>query len=155
MNVKGVTYAQISEAAEEVGVRIYNYQDKGKQKMIDNRLQWLLECTFTLKTGDPRIWLAPLNRDGKAPKMLARFRRFSERTGHTIPGAVCWHGHRDFLRALFHLAPNATVKTAVAVYRGADNFEATYRATASSPSSWQSASWSQTVSTDNACSCVE
>ena len=24
-----------------------------------------------------------------------------------VPGAVCWHGHRDFMRALFRLAPES------------------------------------------------
>lgn len=40
--------------------------------------------------------------------------------------AVCWHGHRDFMRALFSLAPDMRLKTALADYRGADHFEGTY-----------------------------
>lgn len=43
--------------------------------------------------------------------------------------AVCWHGHRDFLRALFALDPDAVVITAVARYRGANHFEGIYRDT--------------------------
>lgn len=36
--------------------------------------------------------------------------------------AVCWHGHRDFFRSLFQVAPDASVKTAWAQYN-ASNFE--------------------------------
>jgi len=39
-------------------------------------------------------------------------------------GAVCWHGHRDFFRKLFALAPEATVLTALAFYQGGpEDFE--------------------------------
>jgi len=42
--------------------------------------------------------------------------------------AVCWHGHREFFRALFTLAPAAVVTTSLAKYTAA-NFEATYAST--------------------------
>ena len=44
--------------------------------------------------------------------------------------AVCWHGFRDFFRALFAVTPDAIAKTALATYDGADGFEATYPTTA-------------------------
>ena len=40
--------------------------------------------------------------------------------------AVCWHGHRDFMRRLFQHDPEARIKTHVADYKGQENFEATY-----------------------------
>ena len=40
--------------------------------------------------------------------------------------AVCWHGHRDFFRALFEKAPDAKVRTTVANYDGREDFEQTY-----------------------------
>ena len=49
-------------------------------------------------------------------------------TGRRIH-AVCWHGHRDFLRALFTRTPMAIVVTAVAQYRGRDHFEISFVAT--------------------------
>jgi len=42
--------------------------------------------------------------------------------------AVCWHGFRDFFRACFRLAPDATFKTALDHWRGSADFEARYRA---------------------------
>lgn len=37
--------------------------------------------------------------------------------------AVCWHGHRDFMRAIFEHDPNARIKSYVADYKGRDDFE--------------------------------
>lgn len=37
--------------------------------------------------------------------------------------AVCWHGHRDFMRELFVRDPSARIKSAVADYRGVEEFE--------------------------------
>lgn len=71
-----------------------------------------------------------------------RYQRLSQRTqrstaqGHegkefarVVPGRVCWHGHRDFFRALYKLAPRAVVRTAMAVYRDAEDFEAHFEST--------------------------
>jgi len=42
-----------------------------------------------------------------------------------------WEAHRDFIRALFKLVPNASVKTGMALYRGNEDFEAKFQETAS------------------------
>jgi hypothetical protein len=42
--------------------------------------------------------------------------------------AVCWHGFRDYFRACFSVAPEATFRTAVDVWRGREDFEERYRA---------------------------
>lgn len=124
MKVTGATAEQIQQAARETGVRIYNFRESGHG------------FAFTLKTGEhatPRI-------DWRGKTVLSpRYQRLSQYTqtstarGHegkqfarVVPGAVCWHGHRDFFRALYRLAPRARVRTALAVYRNADNFEEEY-----------------------------
>ena len=43
--------------------------------------------------------------------------------------AVCWHGHRDFMRAVFDINPDARLKSALADYRGRDDFERHYQST--------------------------
>lgn len=46
--------------------------------------------------------------------------------------AICWHGHRDWMRAVFSVNPDATIRTGLIggiVYRGAEEFEETYRDT--------------------------
>jgi hypothetical protein len=44
--------------------------------------------------------------------------------------AACWHAYRDVLAELFERFPKATVRTALAVYRGREGFEQHYPATA-------------------------
>ena len=39
---------------------------------------------------------------------------------------VCWHGHRDFMLALFDAKPDARLKSAMADYRGRADFLASY-----------------------------
>lgn len=110
MNARGVTKGQLEQAAREVGVELYNLREAGKTE----RAGW----AFTLKTGK-----------ATSPKERAKYRRVSKLTSyrdgkrHTVPGAVCWHGHRDFFRALYKLAPQARIKTAMAVYLNARHFE--------------------------------
>jgi hypothetical protein len=99
----GDLYAAAETAAAKVGVRLYNLRQSGKG------------IAFTLKTEGPR------------PK----YRRFSRRLHsrseqRTVPGRVCWHGVRDFLRALYDLVPDARVRTAMATYRDSEDFERAY-----------------------------
>lgn len=49
-------------------------------------------------------------------------------TGRRMVSA-CWHVHRDFLAALFELAPDARVRTALADYRGRASFEEQFKET--------------------------
>lgn len=44
--------------------------------------------------------------------------------------AVCWHGFRDFFRALFEVTPDAIAKTALDTWAGGEDFEARYRSSA-------------------------
>lgn len=64
------------------------------------------------------------------PSATCKYRRVSAgfgRQGRRV-NAVCWHGHREFFRALFALAPEAVVSTALARYT-AENFESAYPST--------------------------
>lgn len=116
MMVKGATAEQIRDAADAANVRIYNLTWKG----CDRR--GLASFTFRLKTYTP---------DGADHAPFRRFSLYSDRNGNrrTVPGAVCWHGHREFFRALYRLCPDAKVKTAMAVYTSPAQFEATHAAT--------------------------
>jgi len=48
--------------------------------------------------------------------------------GRRIPSA-CWHVHRDFMKNLFNLNPNAKIISCHAVYDGIKGFENNYLAT--------------------------
>ena len=41
--------------------------------------------------------------------------------------AVCWHGFRDYFRAVYVVRPEAWFRTSVATWRGAVDFEARFR----------------------------
>lgn len=60
-------------------------------------------------------------------RMLPRYCRTSWYS-RRIVNAVCWHGHRDFFRALFAILPDLKVRTSMATYTGA-TFESIYRDT--------------------------
>lgn len=44
--------------------------------------------------------------------------------------AVCWHGQRAFMRALYARVPEARIATALTTYTSAEHFETTHNATA-------------------------
>jgi hypothetical protein len=43
--------------------------------------------------------------------------------------ACCWHGHRDIMSAIFAEYPDARLQSAVADYRGRQDFEDSFEAT--------------------------
>ena len=111
--IEGAAVRHLNEAGRRVGVFVDFH---GYPKPPANRASDV--PPFGLKTmGGKKV-------DGKHPK----YRKVG-RGGATVPGRVCWHGHRDFFRALFELVPGATVKTGLATYRGKEHFEQTYRDT--------------------------
>lgn len=60
-------------------------------------------------------------------KLLPRYSRTSWYRGSHV-NAVCWHGHRDFFRAVFAILPDLKIRTSMATYTGA-TFESIYRDT--------------------------
>jgi hypothetical protein len=115
---RSVTREQLEQAAAEVGVRLVTgdrYPNHGPAERPTKRG---LEYRFNLATDSARFGIA---KDGKGG---APYRRMSDRPPHrTLPGRVCWCGHRDYLRALYRLAPGAYVRTAMATYKNAADFE--------------------------------
>jgi hypothetical protein len=155
MQVRNATEEQVYTAAEEVGVRICNLRCGGSRRPY---------LTFILRTGEPSVY----RRDWRGKTQLApAYQRKSQRARistakethgkvfcPTVPGAVCWHGHAAFYRALYKLAPNAWVRTAKAVYTSAEQFEATYRDSANKPGGAFSGPYSP-LPYQQACGCTE
>lgn len=108
MHVKNATEQALKEAANAVGVRINGpTPSRGGYR-------------FTLRT------------DGYGPELRygrRSFRRNRDGSRRRVPGAVCWHGHRDFMHELFARCPDAVLVTALATYRGRADFEAKFPAT--------------------------
>lgn len=60
-------------------------------------------------------------------RLYSRYQKFVHSRGRNraIHGA-CWHAYRDLYRAILTTLPSATIRTALATYRGLDDFEATH-----------------------------
>lgn len=100
MRVLNVTLETLEAVAKSVGVTLYEVRP-----------------TNTKGTG----WQFTLRPNGS--------RYYRRGRNNRRVWAVCWHGHRDFFRALFDLAPDAKVRTTVARYDGREGFEKTYPST--------------------------
>jgi len=112
-----LTPEQIREVATSVGVKIHSdWAGSGIRK-------------------DGRAWNFRLALDSTQPKRGNagyKYQRTSQNSfyqGRKV-AAVCWHGHRDFMRAVFRLDPNARFKTAIADWKGSEDFEDRFAQTA-------------------------
>lgn len=114
----------VEAAAQRCELRPYDLRKSGKG------------IAFTLKTSGPH----------------PRYRRLG-RYGRTLPGRVCWHGVRDFLRELYGMAPDAKVRTAMATYSGAADFERTYPSTYEARSDYMG--YLMAAPADQPCACSE
>jgi len=106
MLVRKVTEAQLEASAKRVGLRLYDLRPVGRG------FRFRLHTTGGVKVNGRvprygRVSAHMVNKNGKPRR---------------IPGAVCWHGHRDFLAVLFYAAPQAKVVTAFVTYNGRDDF---------------------------------
>lgn len=133
MIVKGATSEQIETAADRTGIRLYNFRE-----LRPNRDR-LPRFGFTLKTGSyirrrvdwrgKLVWSPRYQRLATHSRISYAKDTYGESFHPVVPGAVCWHGHRDFMRTLLKLAPSAEIRTAMATYKGKEDFEASYRST--------------------------
>ena len=101
---------EIREIAAEVGVKIHSdWSGNGIRK-------------------DGRAWSFRLALDSSVPKRGNAGYKY-QRTSASMwnegrkVAAVCWHGHRDFMRSVFTRDPEARIKTSWADYKGSDAFE--------------------------------
>lgn len=105
-----LTPEQIREVAQSVGVTLF-------AEPVKNGRAW--NFRLALNTAERR------NRN-------AKYQRTSSSGWHEgrRVNAVCWHGHRDFMRAVFAIDPNTRFKTALADWRGQQDFEDRFAQTA-------------------------
>lgn len=121
MRASKVSRETLEAAAEEVGVRAE----------IDRRGSGWKVKLFPLVTDDMRT--ASGRRrvvDGQSVRAKYQRRSASGFRPDRMVHAICWHGFRDFFRAVYRREPAAVFRTAFAVYRGSDNFESAFPDTA-------------------------
>jgi|SRR5215510_9462764 len=119
MTASGITESQLQLAAAAVGVRADVNTLSGTGRYHRVKLYPVVPQDCYTKGGNRR----------KGERGDAPYQR--ESVGYGTAGrrvhAVCWHGFRDYFRACFALAPNATFRTAVDTWKGSADFEARYQ----------------------------
>ena len=127
-----VTPEQVEMAAREVGLRLRGISRAGKTDRSP------LSFTLGLDTAQRR-------EDGSLP-----YQRVSLSGNGRRVAAVCWHGHRDFMVALFDECPAMRLKSALADYRGEQDFEDKFEDTRGTGNGWNVG-----LSYGEACTCHE
>lgn len=109
MKIKGLTEQQIRACAEEAGAfRLDNVRKIGNFVFFTLRMR---NCTPTRKAE---------REDDHHPDM--RYRKLGSNMERWT-GAVCFHGHKEFMDAIFEMNPNAVIVTVVARYAGKEDYD--------------------------------
>lgn len=140
MKAWGLTEDQIRDAARDVGLSIHGEwlgRPTGGIVQDGRALRFRLGVDST----------AARDANGYLPFQRRSMARWHEDRPRRI-AAVCWHGHRAFMRAAFALNPDARIKTVLADYRGADDFERTHEQTQGQGNAYN-------LSYEQACACHE
>ncbi len=125
MLASNVSLATLEYAAHAVGVRADISPVSGSGRRFRVKL-------YPAVTPD---MLSPSGRRYRGARGDARYQR--EAVGCDIEGrrvchrihAVCWHGFRDFFRAVFAQESDAVFRTALDTWRGVEDFEKRFAAT--------------------------
>lgn len=109
MKLKGITFAQLCEIVVNVSDMHYG----GNLKLHND----------SRPRGGNIMWrLSTYSSSGPGARRTANNRRSCN---------ACWHAHRDVMQAIFEIAPNARITSALATYKGIDEFNAKYMSTSS------------------------
>lgn len=156
MQIRGLTAEQIELALERASTRYNgNLRIDGTSVMEDiepyektatyrsrNYETGKLEehsYTYTVDRRYVKDVPEPINKKGDAFKMRLKVHS-SRRPGSRVSpsrwgskvrrvASACWHANREFYREIFAINPNARIRTALAHYKGEEDFEEKYHAT--------------------------
>ena len=111
VKIWGLTEGEIKAAVSEAGLTVWgDWTGKGHLAKEGRALHVRL-CVDKTKPRD-EAGLLPWQKRG---------RDFPGRRGRRLP-YVTWEGHREFMRIVFRDHPEARIKSAIADYRGRDDF---------------------------------
>jgi hypothetical protein len=131
MEIRNVTAEQLEAAAIMASVRLSAGGAWGE------RYRGMIQPVRATRNGG-RVWRIVLRTVGTPPKWGRRgFKVCKNGQRSRVPGAVCWHGHRAFMRALYRLAPHAVIISALARYNSAEDFEAKHGETGERPTGYR------------------
>lgn len=109
MQIRGLSYEQAVRIADELGIEYQGSDTSGPRKGVET------SGVLRPKRGTPN------------PYQRVSVLRYGDDRQRRIY-AVCWHGHRDFMRSAF--AAGATrISTSFTTYYGGEDFERNYRYT--------------------------
>ena len=108
MTIRGLTKKQLVKVAKSVGLE-YGWNN--------HRLETLTKHGLTCR--------ATLSLNGTKKYQRAGFMRNNDGSRRKI-GSVCWHGHRDWMKAIFKINPDAIIISKLARYDGIDDFNSTF-----------------------------
>jgi hypothetical protein len=120
MLASGITREQLAKAAAEIGVAVVITTLNEKNTRHRVKVNPLVHESQRTASGNRR---AGTKGDAKYQRISASMFGNGRRVH-----AVCWHGFRDYFRACFKLAPDAVFRTSMDTWRGAQDFEARFRA---------------------------
>lgn len=103
MIARNTTETVLQQAARDVGVELRNLKPQGRG------------FRFTLGLGAKRP-------DWRGEANIAPFTRQNHTLSRKV-AAVCWHGYRDFMLAVYDDSPEAIFITAMARYEGLQGFK--------------------------------
>jgi hypothetical protein len=113
VKIWGVSEAAIVAAVSEAGLTVWgDWRQDGSHRLDrEGRALHVRLCVDKTKPRD-EAGLLPFQKRG---------RDFPGRRGRRTP-YVTWEGHREFMRLIFRDHPEARIKSAVADYRGREEF---------------------------------
>lgn len=107
MQLRGISLEDCKRIAGELGIEFQGSDTSGPRKGV--------EATGLLR---------PIR--GSNPYQRISANAFM---GERKVAAICWHGHRDFMRRVLEIAPHARISSMFATYQGAEDFERNYQET--------------------------
>lgn len=152
MKIKGVEEAVLRKIADEMGFRMDNVRRTGNYVLFVLRMNSPAptRCGNMSAHANGLVCTRPRDHEGKHwhrddqrkihatwtlgeddPNVRYRkkgYGRMAFGTGAKYGnGAVCYHGHRDFMRKVFEHNRDAVIGTKMAAYRGEEDFEAKHQ----------------------------
>lgn len=140
MIVQGITREALEHIAERRGVKIQSYSVRwivprnvrvqAGAKLLNTRIE---QHSFVLRpvTGSDKYRAYSLKQGWrtKQPDIFEPEEREVQFLRPRRKAAICWHGHRDFMRDVFAVNPHASIKTCMARYADKFDFERTHERT--------------------------
>jgi hypothetical protein len=120
MLVRGLTQEQLEEAVNQANekydgnIRLYELRPENKR---GDAFGFQVKVNDSHKAGSR---VSPERYDPWQGELISKPRRIA---------SACWHMHRDLYREIFKINPEARIRTALAYYKGSEDFEWSFYST--------------------------